>query len=31
LSGLFFHEAVTFPKMLGVLLIMAGVIVGAQG
>ena len=31
LSGFFFHEAVTLPKLLGVLLIMAGIIVGARG
>ena len=31
LSGLFFHEAVTLPKLLGALLIMTGIIVGAQG
>ena len=31
LSGLFFHESITLPKLLGVLLIMAGIIVGAQG
>ncbi len=31
LSGLFFHEAITFPKILGVLLIMTGIIVGSQG
>jgi multidrug transporter EmrE-like cation transporter len=31
LSGFFFHEPVTMAKVLGVLLIMAGIIVGAQG
>jgi multidrug transporter EmrE-like cation transporter len=31
LSALFFHEPVTVAKVLGVLLIMAGIIVGAQG
>ena len=31
LSGLFFHEAITLPKMLGVGLIMAGIVLGAQG
>jgi len=31
LSGLFFHEAITLPKLFGVLLIMTGIIVGAQG
>lgn len=31
LSGLFFHEAITFLKVLGVLLIVAGIVVGAQG
>ena len=31
LSGLFFHESITLPKLLGVLLIMTGIIVGAQG
>lgn len=31
LSGLFFHETITLPKLFGVLLIMTGIIVGAQG
>ena len=31
LSGLFFHEAITLPKLLGVLFIMAGIIIGVQG
>ena len=31
LSGFFFHEAGTLPKLLGVLLIMAGIIFGARG
>ena len=31
LSGFFFHESITLPKLLGVLLIMTGIIVGAQG
>jgi multidrug transporter EmrE-like cation transporter len=31
IGGLFFHETITLPKLLGVLLIMAGIIVGAQG
>ena len=31
LSGVFFHESITLPKLLGVMLIMAGIIVGAQG
>jgi len=31
LSGLFFHEAITLPKLFGVLLIMSGIIVGVQG
>jgi len=31
LSGLFFHEVITLPKLFGVLLIMTGIIVGAQG
>jgi len=31
LSGFFFHESITLPKLLGVLLIMSGIIVGAQG
>ena len=31
LSGLFFHEAITFLKLLGVLLIVTGIVVGAQG
>lgn len=30
-SGFFFHEAITLPKILGVLLIVTGIIVGAQG
>jgi len=31
LSGLFFHETITFLKLLGVLLIVTGIVVGAQG
>lgn len=31
LSGVFFHEPITRPKILGVLLIVAGVIVGSRG
>jgi len=31
LSGFFFHESITLPKLLGVMLIMAGIVVGAQG
>jgi len=31
LSGFFFHEAITLPKLLGVLFIMAGIAIGAQG
>ena len=31
LSGFFFHESITLPKLFGVLLIMTGIIVGAQG
>ena len=31
LSGFFFHEAITLPKLLGILLIMSGIVVGAQG
>ena len=31
LSGLFFHEGITFPKVLGVVLIVTGIVVGAQG
>jgi multidrug transporter EmrE-like cation transporter len=31
LSGLVFHEAVTLPKILGIILIMAGIVVGSQG
>lgn len=31
LSGLFFHEVITLSKVLGVLLIMAGIVVGGQG
>src|SRR5712692_6257157 len=31
LSAVFFHEAVTGPKVLGVLLIMAGIIVASRG
>ena len=30
-SALFFHEAITVPKALGVGLIMAGIIIGSQG
>lgn len=31
LSGFFFHESIILPKVFGVLLIMAGIIIGAQG
>jgi len=31
LSAILFHEAVTVPKVLGVLLIMAGIIVASRG
>jgi uncharacterized membrane protein len=31
LSSLLFHELITVPKILGVLLIVAGIIVGTQG
>ena len=31
LSAIFFHEAVTVPKALGVALIMAGIIIGSRG
>jgi len=31
LSPLFFNEAITIPKMIGVSLIVAGIIVGSQG
>jgi len=31
LSGFFFHESITLPKLFGVFLIMTGIIVGAQG
>lgn len=31
LSGFFFHESITLPKLLGGLLIMVGIIVGVQG
>jgi multidrug transporter EmrE-like cation transporter len=30
-SALLFHEAVTMPKMIGVLLIMAGIIIAGRG
>ena len=31
LSALFFHEAVTWPKMVGLALIVAGITIGSQG
>ncbi len=31
LSVFFFHETITLPKMLGVLLIVTGIVIGAQG
>jgi len=31
LSGIFFQEPITLPKIMGVILIVAGVIVGSQG
>ena len=31
LSGLFFHEAITLPRVIGVLLTMIGIVVGSQG
>lgn len=31
LSALFFHEPITVAKMLGVIFIMAGIIIGAKG
>ena len=31
LSAIFFHEAVTVPKALGVALIVAGIIIGSRG
>ncbi|MDM8517348.1 EamA family transporter [Desulfobacterales bacterium HSG16] len=30
LSGLFFHEPVTLPKIIGILLIVSGIIVGTR-
>ncbi|MFX0201954.1 MAG: EamA family transporter [Candidatus Hodarchaeota archaeon] len=30
LSGLFFHESITIPKILGIMLIVSGVIIGSQ-
>lgn len=31
ISGILFHEAITFPKIIGVTLIVIGIIVGSQG
>jgi multidrug transporter EmrE-like cation transporter len=31
LSAIFFHEAVTIPKALGVALVVAGIIIGSYG
>ena len=31
LSGFFFHEAITFSKLMGVLFIMIGIFIGAHG
>lgn len=31
LSALFFHEPVTWPKVVGMVLIVAGIVVGSQG
>jgi drug/metabolite transporter (DMT)-like permease len=31
LSAIFFHEAVTIPKALGVALVVAGIIIGSRG
>jgi multidrug transporter EmrE-like cation transporter len=31
LSAIFFHEAVTVPKVLGVVLVVAGIIIGSRG
>ena len=31
LSAIFFHETVTMPKMIGVMLIVAGIIIGSRG
>ena len=31
LSSLFFHEAITLPKLLGVMLIIIGIIIGSRG
>ncbi len=31
LSAVFFHEAITIPKVLGVLLVTAGIVISSQG
>jgi len=31
LSAVFFHETITTPKVLGIVLIVAGIIIGSQG
>lgn len=31
LSGVFFHEPVTWPKIVGMALIVAGIVIGSQG
>ena len=31
LSAIFFHETVTIPKMIGVMLIVSGIIIGSRG
>ena len=30
LSAVFFHEAITIPKVIGMVLIVAGIIIGSQ-
>jgi len=30
-SGLFFHETITAPKVIGIILVVTGIIIGSQG
>ncbi|MDP2067237.1 MAG: EamA family transporter [Burkholderiaceae bacterium] len=30
-SGLLFHEAITFPKIIGIIFVIVGLIIGSQG
>ena len=31
LSGVFFHEAITLPKVIGIALVVVGIAIGSQG